>query len=116
MISRSLKIGRASEVDTWRHMVLSLEDRIKTYQQVNCVLFIFLYNLFEEFTYIVPVIWANVTENDPCLYYFRKLSLRSLFDFTFGLIRDPLLLSGLKEKLITYLETKSETITYLSYS
>ncbi|PWA66364.1 ancestral coatomer element 1, Sec16/Sec31 [Artemisia annua] len=33
VISRSLKIGRASEVDTWRHMVLSLEDRIKTYQQ-----------------------------------------------------------------------------------
>ncbi|GJS50730.1 protein transport protein Sec16B homolog isoform X1 [Tanacetum coccineum] len=33
VISRSLKIGRASEVDTLRHMVLSLEDRIKTYQQ-----------------------------------------------------------------------------------
>ncbi|XP_024996970.1 protein transport protein SEC16B homolog [Cynara cardunculus var. scolymus] len=32
-ISKSLKTGRAPEVETWRHMISSLEDRIKTYQQ-----------------------------------------------------------------------------------
>ncbi|XP_076886803.1 protein transport protein SEC16B homolog [Bidens hawaiensis] len=33
VILRSLKTGRAPEVETWRHMVSSLEDRIKTHQQ-----------------------------------------------------------------------------------
>ncbi|KAI3689683.1 hypothetical protein L2E82_47648 [Cichorium intybus] len=33
VISRSLKTGRAPEVETWRHLVTSLEDRIKTHQQ-----------------------------------------------------------------------------------
>ncbi|KAL8114425.1 hypothetical protein AgCh_021322 [Apium graveolens] len=32
-ISRSLKTGRAPEVETWRHLALSLEERIKAYQQ-----------------------------------------------------------------------------------
>ncbi|KAK9068019.1 hypothetical protein SSX86_012130 [Deinandra increscens subsp. villosa] len=33
VISKSLKTGRAPEVETWRHMVSSLEERIKTHQQ-----------------------------------------------------------------------------------
>ncbi|KAM0007476.1 putative COPII coat assembly protein, Sec16 [Helianthus debilis subsp. tardiflorus] len=33
VITKSLKTGRAPEVETWRHMVISLEDRIKTHQQ-----------------------------------------------------------------------------------
>ncbi|KAL4565648.1 hypothetical protein LXL04_029751 [Taraxacum kok-saghyz] len=33
VITKSLKTGRAPEVETWRHMVSSLEDRIKTHQQ-----------------------------------------------------------------------------------
>ncbi|KDP39874.1 hypothetical protein JCGZ_03405 [Jatropha curcas] len=32
-ILKSLKTGRAPEVETWRQLVLSLEDRIKTHQQ-----------------------------------------------------------------------------------
>ncbi|XP_024993796.1 protein transport protein SEC16A homolog isoform X2 [Cynara cardunculus var. scolymus] len=32
-ISKSLKTGRAPEVETWRQLVSSLEDRIKTHQQ-----------------------------------------------------------------------------------
>lgn len=32
-VSRSLKTGRAPEVETWRQLVASLEDRIKTHQQ-----------------------------------------------------------------------------------
>ncbi|KAK1419057.1 hypothetical protein QVD17_28214 [Tagetes erecta] len=32
-ISKSLKTGRAPEVETWRYMVSSLEDRIKIHQQ-----------------------------------------------------------------------------------
>ncbi|KAI7742167.1 hypothetical protein M8C21_001626 [Ambrosia artemisiifolia] len=33
VILKSLKTGRAHEVETWRHMVISLEERIKTHQQ-----------------------------------------------------------------------------------
>ncbi|XP_071730794.1 protein transport protein SEC16B homolog isoform X2 [Rutidosis leptorrhynchoides] len=33
VISKSLKTGRAPEVEIWRHLVSSLEDRIKTHQQ-----------------------------------------------------------------------------------
>nr|XP_043629529.1 protein transport protein SEC16B homolog [Erigeron canadensis] len=33
LILRSLKTGRSPEVETWRHLVTSLEDRIKTHQQ-----------------------------------------------------------------------------------
>lgn len=32
-VSKSLKTGRAPEVETWRQLVLSLEERIKTHQQ-----------------------------------------------------------------------------------
>ncbi|XP_024985176.1 protein transport protein SEC16B homolog isoform X2 [Cynara cardunculus var. scolymus] len=33
VVSKSLKTGRAPEVETWRQLVISLEDRIKTHQQ-----------------------------------------------------------------------------------
>ena len=32
---RSLKTGRAPEVEAWKQLVLSLEERIKTHQQVS---------------------------------------------------------------------------------
>ncbi|KAJ9556248.1 hypothetical protein OSB04_010862, partial [Centaurea solstitialis] len=35
VVSKSLKTGRAPEVETWRQLVISLEDRIKTHQAVR---------------------------------------------------------------------------------
>lgn len=39
-VLKSLKTGRAPEVETWKQLVLSLEERIRTHQQVLCLLFV----------------------------------------------------------------------------
>ncbi|KAL8210127.1 hypothetical protein R6Q57_006859 [Mikania cordata] len=82
VILKSLKTGRAPEVETWKNLVLSLEDRIKTHQQggfstnlAPAKLVGKLLNLFDSTAQRVvgnglpppvPTTSGSVTQNDHC--------------------------------------------------